>query len=487
MRMKTVAIAALAIASTTAIAATTDLSAPLRLGTAVEKDSRAYEFLTELTTTIGERMSATEHGSAAESFVFQKLKGFGIEDVRYEPFPMVSWTRGTVDLRVNDEPMHSAAMVYTPAHADLTAEIAAVGNGTSTDYGADFDKVRGKIALVYMGTLADSPAGTIRLPRWEKLALAIGHGAVGVIFINPNAGNHLVTGIAGGSAKTVTVPAVMVSEEDGLRLREEVTQNHHLRARIRMDNTIADGFARNVIATIPGVARPGETIVLGGHLDSLDLATGAFDNGTGAMWVLDVARAFAIHHYRPSRTVQFIFFMGEEEGLLGSYAHVRRSAADGSLRQVRFMINTDMSVNPRGLHIWGGDPDLSFFESVAANMRKLYPAFESVSTEAAAMSQSSDSQPYIERGVPIADLESQWPQGLLSCIHAECDTLHWVNAADLRNSAAVGAMLVATLADAPPAAAHVLDQDETQAYYKAQGIVPTYRGPAPPETSVAAN
>jgi hypothetical protein len=428
-------------------------------------------------------MSATEHGSAAESFVFQKLKGYGIKDVRYERFPMVSWARGTVDLRVNDVPMQSAAMVYCPAHTDLTAEIADVGNGTSMDYGADFDKVRGKIALVYMGTLPDSPAGAIHLPRWEKLALAIGHGAVGVIFINWNAGNHLVTGIAGGSARAVTVPAVMVSQEDGLRLRERAIRERHVRATIRMENRVTEGFARNVIATVPGVARPDETIVLGGHLDSLDLATGAFDNGTGAMWVLDVARAFAVHKYKPSRTVQFIFFMGEEEGLLGSYAHVRRSAQDGSLRQVRFMINTDMSVNPRGLHVWGGDPDLPFFESVAANIRKLYPSFKGVSTESAAMSQSSDSQPYIERGVPIADLESQWPEGLLPCVHAECDTLHWVNADALRDSAAVGAMLVAALADAPASAAHVFDESETQAYYEAQGIVPTYRGPAPPETA----
>ncbi len=386
---------------------------------------------------------------------------------------------------MNDEPIKSAAMVYSPAHADLTAEIADVGNGTSTEYGQDFDKVRGKMALVYMGTLPDTPAGATRLPRWEKLALAIGHGAVGVIFINPNAGNHLVTGIAGGSAKAVAVPAVMVSQEDGLRLREKAIQDHHLRATIRMDNKVTAGFARNVIATIPGVTRPNETIVLGGHLDSLDLATGAFDNGTGAMWVLDVARAFAVHKFRPSRTVQFIFFMGEEEGLLGSYAHVRRSAADGSLRQVRFMINTDMGVNPDGLHVWGGDPDLSFFESVAADIRKLYPSFKSVSTESAAMSQSSDSQPYIERGVPIADHDAQWPEGLLPCIHAECDTLRWVSAEGLRRSAAVGAVLVSALADAPPSAAHVFDQKETQAYYKAQAIVPAYLGPVPPETTSA--
>jgi hypothetical protein len=173
--------------------------------------------------------------------------------------------------------------------------------------------------------------------------------------------------------------------------------------------------------------------------------------------------------------------MGEEEGLLGSYAHVRRAAADGSLRQVKYMINTDMSVNPDGLRLWGGDPDLAFFESVAADIRKIYPSFKDVSTEMAAMSQSSDSQPFIERGVPIAYPMARWPKDLMPCIHSECDRLHWVSDEDLRRSAVVGAMLVAALANASKPGAHVFDQKETQAYYKAQGILPAYQGPAPPD------
>ena len=100
----------------------------------------------------------------------------------------------------------AASMVYTPEHAEVSADIVDVANGVSADYASDYDKVRNKIGLIYLGILPDSPAGTPYLPRWEKLALAIGHGARGVIFINPAPGNHLVTGIAGGSAKMVTIP-----------------------------------------------------------------------------------------------------------------------------------------------------------------------------------------------------------------------------------------------------------------------------------------
>jgi len=331
----------------------------LDLGLATQKDSQAYALLNELTSRIGPRMSATEKGAEAESFVYEKLRQFGFRNVRYEPFQMASWKRGSIDVTVEGRSIPAAAMVYTPAHADLSAEIVEVGNGTAADYAQDYDKVRDRIALVYMGTLPESPSATPYLPRWEKLALAIGHGARGVIFINPVAGNRLVTGNAGGSANVVAVPVAVIGHDDGLRLREELQGKGALHATMRLDNTVGVGTARNVIATLPGTRKPGQIIVLGAHLDSLDLATGAVDNGSGAMWVLDVARAFAVHRVHPERTIQFVFFMGEEEGLLGSYTHVRRAMRANTMGQVWYMINTDMSVNPKGLKLWGGAPDLA--------------------------------------------------------------------------------------------------------------------------------
>ncbi len=449
----------------------------LDLGFATAKDSQAFALVSELTSKIGPRLSAGEKGTAAEQFVFDKLRAFGIRDVRFEPFPMVAWSRGSIEFSVAGTSIPAAAMVYTPEHADVTATIVDVGNGTSADYADDYDKIRDKIALIYLGTLPDSPSGTPHLPRWEKLALAIGHGARAVIFVNPAPGNHLVTGIAGGSAKLVTIPAAIISHEDGLALRREIQAGAPMPATLRMTNAVRAGTARNVIATIPGTQRPDEIIALGGHLDSLDLATGAVDNGAGAMWVLDVARTFSVHHVHPGRTVQFLFFMGEEEGLLGSYVHVRRALKEHSLQRVRYMINTDMSVNPNGLRLWGGDPDLEFFAAFAARVRQIYPSFDDIATDMADMSQSSDSQPYIEHGVPILYPLAQWPDGLMACVHAECDDIHWLDDAMMRRSAVVGAMLLQTLADAPGAAAHVMTPVETADYFKKAEITRGYLGP----------
>jgi carboxypeptidase Q len=465
------------MSSSVTTAASVSESDALVLGRHIERDSEAFALVRELTSTIGPRMSATERGTSAEDFVFQKLRSFGVRDVQFEPFSMVSWKRGSAQLSINGKQIRVAAMVYAPSNADLTAAVAEVGNGTSADYAANYDKVRGKIALIYMGTLPDGPIGT-PTPRWERLALAIGHGAVGVIFINPASGHHLVTGIAGGSAKVVSVPVVAIDRETGLELREQLQRGDVLEARIQLANTVGSGVARNVIATIPGSEHVDQIVVLAGHLDSHDLATGAVDDGSGAMWVLDVARAFAKYHVRPKRTVQFIFFMGEEEGLLGSYAHVRRAVREDTMSRVWYMINTDMSIDPDGLWLWGGDPDLAFFSSFAAQVRKIYPSFTDASIDMADGSQSSDSQPYIEHGVPIAYLKAQWPDGLLACVHADCDDMHWLTDQQMRRSAVIGAMLVMTLANAPGTIAHVLSSSETADYYKKANITRGYLGPA---------
>jgi carboxypeptidase Q len=467
-----------AVIASGAHAASAPSTLPLDLGRSVQRDSRAYALVTELTSRIGPRMSATEKGSEAENFVYEKLRQFGLRDVRYEPFRMTSWKRGSIEVTVDGHSIPAAAMVYTPAHAELSAEIVEVGNGTSADYAEDYDKVRDRIALIYMGTLPESPPDTPHLPRWEKLALAIGHGARGVIFINPAAGNHLTTGIAGGSANLVPIPAAAVGHEDGLRLRKELQERGTLGATMRLDNTVGVGTARNVIATLPGTRKPGQVIVVGAHLDSLDLGTGAVDNGSGAMWVLDVARAFAVHHVHPERTIQFTFFMGEEEGLLGSYTRVRRAVRAGTLNQVWYMINTDMSVSPKGMRLWGGSPDLEFFRSLAAQVREIYPSFTDVSDEQASMSQSSDSQPYIEQGVPIIYPLGDWPEGLMACTHAECDDMHWLDDAQMRRSAVIGAMLIAALTQAPDSIVHGFTPAETHRYYQDAHITVGYRGPA---------
>ena len=79
----------------------------------------------------------------------------------------------------------------------------------------------------------------------------------------------------------------------------------------------------NTVAEIRGSEKPDEVVIIGGHLDSWDLGTGATDNGTGSMAVLEAARALQKLGVKPKRTIRFVLFTGEEQGLNGSKAYVK--------------------------------------------------------------------------------------------------------------------------------------------------------------------
>src|SRR5207253_2323558 len=104
---------------------------------------------------------------------------------------------------------------------------------------------------------------------------------------------------------------------------------------------------QNVIAEIRGSQQPDEWILIGAHLDSWDYGTGAQDNGTGSVMVLEVARAIAALGQKPRRSIRFALWGGEEEGLLGSYAYTQ--AHLGELSKCVAVLNTDNgSGHPKG-------------------------------------------------------------------------------------------------------------------------------------------
>ena len=95
----------------------------------------------------------------------------------------------------------------------------------------------------------------------------------------------------------------------------------------------------NTVGEIKGSGKPGQVVILGAHLDSWDLGTGTTDNGTGAMAVLEAARIIAQSGIKPKRTIRFILFSGEEEGLLGSRAYAAAHAAEADSIQAVLVLD----------------------------------------------------------------------------------------------------------------------------------------------------
>ncbi|BAV09989.1 Zn-dependent amino-or carboxypeptidase, M28 family [Filimonas lacunae] len=468
MRKQTLAVAGiLAFACTAATAQQPDWTPVFtQMNTEVLTHSKAYSTLQEATSTIGHRLTGSANGKKAEEYAFNLLTRYGFTNVRYQPFEVESWSRGTIAVTTGSnaagqKPVKAVSLAHSPVKADVTAPLVDMGNGVEEDYTTAAGKVKGKIALVYLGVLPGSKEGTPHLHRSEKTAIATKHGAAGVIFINAVPNGVLLTGTASVTGKLIPIPAVCIGQEDGMALKQQLT-TQQLTSHIQLTNFSGKIKARNVIATIPGKSLPNEKIVIGGHLDSWDLATGAIDNGIGSFSVLDIARTFQALHLQPARTVEFVLFMGEEEGLLGSKAYVNAAIKDKSIHQLRYMLNYDMTNDPKG-YSTTDSASKELFQHIGAIAHTLDTSFTNSFRNEAGL--HSDHQPFMLQGVPTAGgFGGKLPNNAGACYHADCDNFSLVDEKGLQNTVRFSAMLLYGIADAPVLVAKHFTDAETREF-----------------------
>ena len=294
-----------------------------RLDNEVKQNSKAYQTLGEATKSIGHRLTGSVNGEKAEEYAFQLLKSYGFTDVAFQPFEVEAWMRDTVTLSIapgssdNFREVPVVSLAHSPVEAKLQGEIVDVGNGLEEDFEAVKDRVKGKVVLANIN-LVGSP-GKKNLHRSEKTALAIKYGATGVIMVNGAPGKILLTGTASVTGAIIGIPAVCISNDSGGELRKWLKEEGPLEAHIDMHNISKPIKARNVIATLKG--KSDEKVIIGGHLDSWDLATGAHDDGAGVVAAMGVVETLKKLDYRPRRTIRVIAWMNEENGGRGGQAY----------------------------------------------------------------------------------------------------------------------------------------------------------------------
>lgn len=428
----------------------------------VQAHSEAYTRLGEAIDMIGHRLTGSPNGLKAEQYAFDLLKSYGFKDVSFQSFAVNGWAREHLDFQVGTprqmKPVKAVALASTPT-ARLQGELVDMGNGLASDYTAHPEKANGKIVLAALNLLPYSPEGTQNLHRSAKAALAIKHGAKGIILFNSVEGGTLLTGTASVTGELLTIPAICIGLEDGLQLKEAIT-TANLQATIDMRNTTGAMQARNVIARIAGSELPDEKIVVGGHLDSWDLAQGAVDNGLGAFSIMDMARTFLTLGIKPKRTVKFVLFMGEEQGLLGSKAYMQHVTANGTVDRIRFMLNFDMTNDPKSFYASLEDCR-SLFERIGRTVAAVDTAFNNNFT--AHVGLHSDHQPFMLHGIPIGGVsDGTLSQKALSCYHADCDVYELVNEQEMKNTVRFGSMLVFGLANADDIPVKRLSDDEVK-------------------------
>ncbi len=432
-----------------------------RIDTEIQQNAKGYSTLKEASETIGHRLTGSENGAKAEEYTYNKFKEYGFEDVEYQTFEVEAWSRGTVSVAINDEPVKAVTLGHSPVEANVTGEIVDMGNGLEADYAANPDAVKDKIALVYISILEGSPEGLTNLHRSEKTALAIKYGAKGIIIINQVDNGVLLTGTASVTGELIPIPAVCIGKEDGMALKETLKEGT-ASATIEMTNNSDMIKARNVVATLPGSEIPEEIIVIGGHLDSWDLATGAIDNGIGSFAVLDIARAFKANNLHPKRTVKFVMFMGEEQGLFGSRHMVSEALKEGTMEQIKYMMNLDMAGNPIGMNAGGKLDNEAFFTDLGAAIQQQDSIYQNTFSNRSGL--HSDHQPFMLEGVPILSVHSNLDRSIYGCYHSDCDDFNLVNEEHMTNTSRFGTMMLYGLADAETLPATKMDSETTKEF-----------------------
>lgn len=442
-----------------------------QINTDVLQNCRAYETLSDATSTIGHRLTGSVNGNKAEAYAFNLLKKYGYPDVKFQPFEVEAWMRDTVTLEIvpnksdNFRSVPVVALAHSPVQARINGPIVDVGNGLEEDFEAVKDKIKGKIALANIGLIGGKP-GQKNLHRSEKTALAIKYGATAIITVNQIPNNVLLTGTASVTGALISIPAVNISKESGDEIRSWIKVDTDLHAIIDMHNISRKVKSRNVIATLKG--RSDDRIVIGGHLDSWDLATGATDNGLGSFTIMDIARVFKALKIKPKRTIDFVLFMGEEQGLLGSRHLVKEYAKAKQLERVKYMMNLDMTNNVYGMSVGGRDEMIPFAKAVGEQIKKVDASFANTVTSRAGL--HSDHQPFMLEGIPTGAPAARLDSKVFGCYHADCDRFNLVKRDEMLNGVRFTAMLLYALANADELPAKKMSSDQTRDFLIAQGL-----------------
>jgi len=423
-----------------------------RLAARAQGPTPLLEDLQELCDRIGGRPPGSKANERAVDWAVAKFRAAGINAVSVEGFSLPAvWQSRKAEAECVRPEEFAFRLAAAPSSAStpglsLEAPLVDVGEGSAEDFARAGAKARDAIALVHsreMKTVEDLFGEYMRSGPLLAAAQKAGVAALLLQSTRPRGLLYRHPLTFGGSI--TPIPTAIVAREPAARLAR-LAEKGAVRVRLKLANDIrGPSESRNVVAEIRGREKPEEIVLLGAHLDSWDLGTGAEDNGVNCALVIDTARAFKELGLVPRRTVRFVLFNGEEMGMLGSEAYVERHAAEIG-RHVAMMTFDSGSGKTSGFYL-NGRAELRAPVNDALAAAGLAATDHSVEAI-----DGTDNFDFLLSGIPNLVAKQDWDPYLPN-YHAESDTLDWVNASAARANAALAAALVWELAERPDAIA----------------------------------
>ena len=419
-----------------------------RIVAAETAEGRAFSILEHLSDRIGPRLTGSKNAEAAVAWTAAELRAYGLT-VRTEPVPVPHWVRGVEEAAIVG-PVDQEIRVTALGGSDPTPEegiTAEVIESPSLDglsaLGAE--AVRGKIVLFSGPMTARGMEGyAAAVPQRTRGAAAAARlGAVAVLVrsLGTLSARLVHTGAVTYEAGVARIPAAAVTAEDAL-LIHRLRSAGPVRVRLRLGcRTLPEVLSANVVADLPGRERPEEVVVLGAHLDSWDLGTGALDDGAGVAMVMESLRLLKALGLTPRRTLRGVLFMNEENGLRGGKAYAEAHAAELA-RHVAALETDSGAARPTGWSATVGAGGIDVLKDVARLVAPL--GAEPV----VAGGGGADIEPLHAAGVPTIGLRLDGTH-YFDWHHSPADTLDKVDPAELAAGAASLAVMGYVLADMP--------------------------------------
>jgi len=441
--------------------------------------SQVMQNLEFLSDNIGPRLAGSPAMKRANDWTMGRFKAYGLES-HLESFPFgVTWERGDASLRLI-QPYHRQVSAHSWAWTAGTKGKVLTGpviriNGSADSLGAYLPQVKGKWLMLSEPawvwnpdgppmTAADSQAlnevRERRMAAFRRMQGAQGEQrmrelrqanfdrayrlkAAGALGVLTDGGKEFALLTMSGSPNAVSpLPNLVVAHEDYLQFDRLFKAGTPAVVAGRVTNTIGKEVVDqyNTVAELRGSEKPDEVVILGAHLDSWDLGQGTTDNGAGSMVVLEAARALVQAGVTPRRTIRFVLFGAEEEGLFGSAAYAATHAAEMDRIQAVLVLDNGTGMIT-GQALQGRNEFEQLWKDLLAPVAHL--GAERVRD---ASKGGTDHLSFVPYGVPAFNFDQE-VRGYNHTHHSQVDTFDHAVAGDLKQASAVMAATALMLAN----------------------------------------
>lgn len=419
-----------------------------RLIAAAAADRTAWSRLAELTDTFGPRLSGSAALEGALRWAEARMKEDRLENVRLEPVRVPHWVRGQESLELLEPASGRGPLVMlglgnsvpTPPEG-LEGEVVIVRSFEELE-AKGAPAITGRVVLFNVPYATYGETVRYRIAGASRAA-KLGAKAMLLRSVGPAGLRTPHTGSLRYDEESPRIPAAAIPVEDAERLQRLAARGLGLRVRLRMEaRFLPEADSANLVGEIVGREKPEEIVLVGGHLDSWDVGTGAMDDGGGCIVTWEALRLLRKLGLRPRRTVRVVLFTNEENGLRGARAYLERHS-DEAAKHVLALESDSGVFAPRGFGFTGT-------EAARAVVREIASLLDPIgATTIGPQGGGADIGPLVRAGgVPSLSLDVEGSR-YFAYHHTPADTVERLDPDEMARCAAAVAVMAYVAADLP--------------------------------------